>query len=46
MITCLSEVRLDDRALVTQAPRTLRRTLEHDWEHRMKLARRPGGPHM
>lgn len=32
----------------TQGPRTLRRalrrTLEHDWEHRAELARRPGGP--
>ncbi len=32
----------------TQGPRTLhralRRTLEHDWEHRLELSRRPGGP--
>jgi predicted RNase H-like HicB family nuclease/uncharacterized damage-inducible protein DinB len=32
----------------TQGPRTLRkgmrRMLEHDWEHRAELARRPGGP--
>lgn len=42
----------EERAAVrvhpTQGPRTLhwalRRTLEHDWEHRMELARRPSGP--
>jgi predicted RNase H-like HicB family nuclease/uncharacterized damage-inducible protein DinB len=32
----------------TQGPRTLRRSLrrmlEHDWEHRAELSRRPGGP--
>lgn len=42
------EVRSLLREHPTQGPRTLRRalrrTLEHDWEHRAELARRPGGP--
>lgn len=42
------EERVAVREHPTQGPRTLhralRRTLEHDWEHRLELSRRPGGP--
>ncbi|MGZ3598862.1 MAG: hypothetical protein ACXWQ5_04025 [Ktedonobacterales bacterium] len=46
--TATPEERAAVREHPTQGPRTLhralRRTLEHDWEHRMELSRRPGGP--